>query len=192
MGTEELRAAVLQEATAEADGLIEAAAAQASQTVENEKLKLGEYASARVAEFQVMKQREAAAKAAALKIELRNAALKRKQELLEELYREVERTIGETDSLYLAYLEHAAAHIGDEMPVSVECLEDNEPVVTELISRRADAAGISVEPTLPKGERGFVVHFAEAAIDLTLSAACMSLRDNTLVEAAQAMFCQKK
>jgi vacuolar-type H+-ATPase subunit E/Vma4 len=192
MGTEGLRAAVLQEATTEANGLIKAAAVQASQAVESEKRQLEEHANARAAEYQVSGQRETATKVAALRIELRNAALKRKQELLEKLYCEVEQTIGESDSLYRAYLEHAVAHIGDETPVSVECREGDRPVVTELVSRRADAADIRIESTLAESERGFVIHFAEAAIDLTLSAACVSLREDTLVEVAQALFCQKK
>jgi vacuolar-type H+-ATPase subunit E/Vma4 len=192
MGTEELRGAVLQEAMAEANALVEAAAVQASQAVENEKRQLEEHATIRLTQYRSIQQREAATTVATRRIELRNAILKRKQELIDELYREVEQTVGETDSLYGAYLEHAAAHIGDETPVSVECREGDRPVVTELVSRRADAADIRIEPTLAESERGFVIHFAEAAIDLTLSAACVSLREDTLVEAAQALFCQKK
>src|SRR5450756_1149004 len=93
MGTEELRAAVLQEATAEATALIEAATVQASQLVDNQRRQLEEDANARVAEHRAIQDREIATKTVALKIELRNAILKRKQELLEGLYQELEQNV---------------------------------------------------------------------------------------------------
>jgi hypothetical protein len=39
---------------------------------------------------------------------------------------------------------------------------------------------------------GFIVHFAEAELDLTLSAASTALREVTLVEAAQVLFGDKR
>ena len=38
---------------------------------------------------------------------------------------------------------------------------------------------------------GFIVHFAEAELDFTLSAASSSLRERTLVEVAQVLFGDK-
>ncbi len=192
MGTEELRAAVLQEATAQADALVQAATVQASQAVEDEQRRLEEHANVRAADYQAVQLRTAATKAATSRIELRNAVLKRKQELLEDLYREVERTVADTDSLYQKYLEHAAMHIGNETPVSIECRNDDVSAVTAILSRRSDASGIRIEPVLPEDKRGLVVRFADAVIDLTLSAACVSLREDTIVETAQALFSQKK
>src|SRR5450756_1506600 len=100
MGTEELRAAVLQEATAEATALIDAAAAQASQLVDSQRRQLEEDANARVAEHRAIRDHEIVTKEAALKIELRNAILKRKQELLEGLYQELEQKVRNDDALY--------------------------------------------------------------------------------------------
>ena len=54
MGTEELRAAVLQEATAEATALIEAATVQASQVVESQRRQLEEQTETRVAEHRAI------------------------------------------------------------------------------------------------------------------------------------------
>src|SRR5450756_1751072 len=100
MGTEELRAAVLQEATAEATALIEAATVEASQLVDGQRRQLEEDSNARIAEHRALRDREVTTKAAALKIELRNAILKRKQELLEGLYQELEQKVRNDDALY--------------------------------------------------------------------------------------------
>jgi vacuolar-type H+-ATPase subunit E/Vma4 len=133
MGTEELRAAVLQEANAEATALIDAAAAQASQLVNSQKRQLEEYANTQVAEHRAIRDREIATQAIALKIELRNVILKRKQELLEGLYQELEKKVRDDDGLYRAYLERAVEQIGQEIPVSIECRSQDESTITALL-----------------------------------------------------------
>ncbi len=188
MGTEELRAAVLQEATAEATALIEAATVQASQVAETQRRQLEEQANTRIAERRALKDREVATKAAALKIELRNAILKRKQELLEGLYQELEQNVRSDDSLYRAYLERAVEEIGEETPLSIECRQQDASVILALLPKRGDWTGVRVDAALGDSEGGFIVHFAEAEIDLTLSAASNSLRERTLVEISRVLF----
>jgi vacuolar-type H+-ATPase subunit E/Vma4 len=192
MGTEELRAAVLQEATAEATALIEAATVQASQLVDSQRRQLEEHSNAQVAEHRAIQDREIATKTAALKIELRNAILKRKQELLEGLYQELEENVRDDDVLYHAYLERAVKQIGQEMPVSIECRSQDEPIIRALLPKRGKWKGVRIDAMLADNNRGFIVHFAEAELDLTLSAASTALREVTLVEAAQVLFGDKR
>jgi len=192
MGTEELRAAVLQEATAEATALIEAATVQASQLVDSQRRQLEEDANARVAEHRAIRDREIVTKAAAVKIELRNAILKRKQELLEGLYQELEQKVRDDDALYHAYLERAVEQIGQEIPVSIECRSRDESVIKALLPKRGKWKGVSIDAVLADSNGGFIAHFAEAELDLTLSAASTALREVTLVEAAQVLFGDKK
>jgi len=191
MGTEGLRAAVLQEATAEATALIEAATVQASQFVDSERRQLEEDSNARVAEHRAIRDREVATKAAALKIELRNAILKRKQELLEGLYQELEQDVRKDDALYRAYLERAVEQIGQEVPLSIECRSQDEPIIRALLPKRGKWKGVRIDAVLADSNGGFIVHFAEAELDLTLSAASIALREVTLVEAAQVLFGDK-
>jgi len=192
MGTEELRAAVLQEATAEATVLIEAATVQASQLVDSQRRQLEEHSNAQVAEHRAIQDREIATKTAALKIELRNAILKRKQELLEGLYQELEQKVRDDDVLYHAYLERAVKQIGQEMPVSIECRSQDEPIIRALLPKRGKWKGVRIDAMLADNNGGFIVHFAEAELDLTLSAASTALREVTLVEAAQVLFGDKR
>jgi vacuolar-type H+-ATPase subunit E/Vma4 len=192
MGTEELRAAVLQEATAEATALIEAATVQASQFVDSESRQLEEHANTRVAEHRAIRDREIATKVAALKIELRNAILKRKQELLEGLYQELEQKVRNDDALYRAYLERAVDQIGQESPLSIECRRRDESIITALLPKRGDGTGVRIDAVLADSDGGFIVHFAEAELDLTLSAASTGLREGTLVEVAEVLFGDKR
>lgn len=192
MGTEQLRTAVLQEATAEATALIEAATVQASQAVDSEKRRLEEQTKARVAEHRSIRDHEIATKAAALRIELRNAVLKRKQELLEGLYQELEQSVRSDDALYRAYLERAVSLIGQETPLSIECRRQDESVIRALLLKREDGTDMRVDLDLAASDGGFVVHFAEAELDFTLSATSASLREDTLVEVAQVLFGDKK
>jgi vacuolar-type H+-ATPase subunit E/Vma4 len=188
MGTEELRAAVLQEATAEATTLIEAATVEASQVAESQRRQLEDQATTRIAERRASKDREVATKVAALKIELRNAILKRKQELLEGLYQELEQNVRSDGSLYRAYLERAVEEIGEETPLSIECRQQDAPIILALLPERGDWKGVRIDAALGDSDGGFIVHFAEAEIDLTLSAASSSLRERTLVEVSQVLF----
>ena len=192
MGTEELRAAVLQEATAEATALIEAATAQASKVAETQRRQLEEQANTRIAERRALKDREVVTKAAALKIEMRNAILKRKRELLEGLYQELEQRLRSDDALYRAYLERAMSLIGQETPLSIECRRQDESVIRALLLKREDGTDMRVDLDLAESDGGFVVHFAEAELDLTLSATSASLREDTLIEVAQVLFGDKK
>jgi vacuolar-type H+-ATPase subunit E/Vma4 len=192
MGTEELRAAVLQEATAEAIALIEAATVQTSELVDSQRRQLEEDATARVAEHRAIRDREIATKAAALKIELRNAILKRKQELLEGLYQEVEQNVRDDDALYRSYLERAVDQIGQETPLSIECRSQDEPIIRALLPKRGKWKGVRIDAVLGDSNGGFIVHFAEAELDLTLPAASTALREVTLVEAAQVLFGDKR
>ncbi len=188
MGTEELRAAVLQEATAEATALIEAATVQASQLVDNQKRQLEEYVNTRVAQHRATRDREIVTEAAAVKIELRNAILKRKQELLERVYRDVEQKVKADPALYLAYLERAVEQVGQEAPLSIECRRQDESMIRELLLKRRNWTGVRVDTVLADSNGGFIARFAEAELDLTLSQASIGLRESTLVEVAQVLF----
>jgi len=192
MGTEELRAAVLQEATAEATTLIEAATVQASQLVDSQKRQLEEYGNTRVAQHRATRDHDIVTQTAALKIELRNAILKRKQELLEGLYQELEQKVRDDDALYHAYLERAVKQIGQETPISIECRSRDESIIRALLPKRGKWKGVSIDAVLADSNGGFIVHFAEAELDLTLSAASTALREVTLVEAAQVLFGDKR
>ncbi|MHB8106796.1 MAG: hypothetical protein ACYDH4_05145 [Candidatus Cryosericum sp.] len=192
MGTEELRAAVLQEANAEATALIDAAAAQASQLVNSQKRQLEEYANTQVAERRATRDREIATQATALKIELRNAILKRKQELLDGLYQELELKVRDDSGLYHAYLERAMEQIGQDMPISIECRSQDESIITALLPKRGKWKAVRIDAVLAGSNGGFIAHFAESELDLTLSAASTALREVTLVEAAQILFGGKK
>src|SRR5664280_3705716 len=188
MGTEELRATVLQEATAEATALIEAATVQASQLVDSQKRQLEEHGSTLVAQHRASRDHDIVTQTAALKIELRNAILKRKQELLEGIYQELEQKVRDDAALYRAYLERAVKQIGQETPVSIECRSRDEPIIKALLPKRGKWKGVSIDAVLADSNGGFIVHFAEAELDLTLSAASTGLREGTLVEAAQVLF----
>ena len=192
MGTEELRAAVLQEATAEATALIEAATVQASQLVASQKRQLEEHGSTLVAQHRASRDHNIVTQTAALKIELRNAILKRKQELLEGLYQELEQKVRNDDALYHAYLERAVKQIGQEMPVSIECRRQDEAIIRALLPKRGKWKGVRIDAMLADSNGGLIVHFAEAELDLTLSAAFTALREVTLVEAAQVLFGDKR
>ena len=192
MGTEELRAAVLQEANAEATALIDAAAAQASQLVNSQKRQLEEDANTQVAEHRAIRDREIATQATALKIELRNAVLKRKQELLDGLYQELEQKVRGDDGLYRAYLERAVEQIGQDVPISIECRSQDEPIITALLPKRGKWKAVHIDAVLADSNGGFIAHYAESELDLTLSAASTALREVTLVEAAQILFGGKK
>ncbi len=192
MGTEELRAAVLREATAEATALIEAATVEASQLVDSQKRQLEERVNARVAEHRAARDREVATNETALKIESRNAVLKRKQELLEGLYLEAEERVRNDDVLYHAYLERAVLQIGQQTPESIECRRQDEPIIGTLLAKRRDGAEVRIDAKLPDDAGGLIVHFAEAELDLTLSAASTSLRESTLVQVAQVLFGDKR
>jgi len=188
MGTEELRAAVLQEATAEATALIEAATVQASQLVDSQKRQLEEHGSMLVAQHRASRDHDIVTQTAALKIELRNAILKRKQELLEGIYQELEQKVRDDAALYRAYLERAVEQVGLEAPLSIECRSVDEPVIRGLLLKRVGWSGVRIDALLADTDGGFVAHFAEAELDLTLSAASAGLREGTLVEAAQVLF----
>ena len=192
MGTEELRAAVLQEATAEATALIEAAAVQASQLVDSQKRQLEEHGSMLVAQHRASSDHEIVTQTAALKIELRNAILKRKQELLEGIYQELEQRVRDDAALYRAYLERAVEQVGLEAPLSIECRGVDEPLIRGLLLKRVGWTGVRIDALLADTDGGFVAHFAEAELDLTLSAASTALRDGTLVEAAKVLFGETK
>ncbi|MHB8071732.1 MAG: V-type ATP synthase subunit E [Candidatus Cryosericum sp.] len=192
MGTQELRAAVLQEATAEATGLVEAAAAQASQLVDSQRRQLEEYANTQVAEHRTIRDRDVATKVAALRIELRNAVLKRKQELLDDLYRELEQKLLTDDTLYHAYLEHLVQQIGQDAPLSIECRQRDASTVVALLPKSGDWPGVRIDTTLADNRGGLFAHYAESELDLTLSAASMGLRERTLVAVAQILFGDKR
>jgi vacuolar-type H+-ATPase subunit E/Vma4 len=192
MGTEELRAAVLQEATAEATALIEAATVEASQLVDSQKRQLEEYGNTRVAQHRATRDHDIVTQTAALKIELRNAILKRKQELLEGLYQGLEQKVRNDDALYGEYLERAVKQIGQEIPVSIECRSQDEPIIRALLPKRGKWKGVRIDAVFADSNGGFIVHFAEAELDLTLSAASIALREVTLVEAAQVLFGDKR
>ncbi|HWQ21562.1 MAG TPA: V-type ATP synthase subunit E family protein [Clostridia bacterium] len=188
MGTEELRAAVLQEATAEAASIIEAATAEASQLVDSQRRQLEKHNGTLVAERRASRDHDIVTQTAALKIELRNAILKRKQELLEGVYQELEQKVRGDTVLYHAYLERAVERVGAEAPISIECRSVDESVVRGLLLKRADWSGVRIDASLPDTDGGFVAHFAEAELDLTLSGASVAMREDTLVETAQALF----
>ena len=60
-----------------------------------------------------------------------------------------------------------------------------------LLPKRGKWNGIRIDAVLADSNGGFIVHFAEAELDLTLSAASTGLREDTLVEAAQVLFGDK-
>jgi len=192
MGTEELRAAVLQEATAEAAGLVEAANAEASQLVDSEIRRLEEYVDTQVAEHRVIQDREVATRTAALRIEGRNAILKRKQELLEDLYQELEQKLLTDDALYRTYLEQAVKQIGQEAPLSIECRKSDASSVADLLPKRGDWARVRIQTTLADDRGGLLAHYADSELDLTLSAVSTELRERTLVAAAQILFGERR
>lgn len=192
MGTQELRAAVLQEATAEAAGLVEAATVQASQLVGNQRRQLEEFADTQVAEHRAIRDRDIATKAAALRIELRNAVLKRKQELLEDLYQKLEQRILADGMLYHAFLERAMQQIGQQAPLSIECRKADASAIAALLPKGGDWSDVRIDRTLADSLGGFVAHYAESELDQTLSAASTELRERTLVAVAQILFGEKK
>ncbi len=192
MGTEELRNAVLQEATAEATALVEAATAKALQVVESENRLLEEQAEKRVAEHRAIRDHDVVNRTAALKIELRNALLKRKQELLDELYQEMEQKVRGDNVLYHAYLEQAVEQLRHGIPISVDCTARDGTLIRELLNKRAEWAAVRIDTTLPDSNAGLIAHFAEGDLDLTLSAAIEALRENAVVEAARVLFGDKR
>jgi len=188
MGTEELRAAVLQEATAEATALIEAATVQTSQLVDSQRRQLKEHANTQVAEHRAIRDREITAQAAARKIELRNAILKRKQELLEGLYQELEQKVLTDDTLYQAFLEQAVRQIAQEAPLSIECRSHDASAITALLPSGGNWPAVRIDTTLADSRGGFIAHYVESELDLTVSAAATGLRERTLVKAAHILF----
>ncbi len=62
----------------------------------------------------------------------------------------------------------------------------------ELLAKRRDGAEVRIDAKLPDDAGGLIVHFAEAELDLTLSAASTSLRESTLVQVAQVLFGDKR
>ena len=192
MGTEELRAAVLQEAAAEAAALVEAAAAAASEAVEIQNRQLEEQAEKRVAEHRAMRDRDIVNRTAALKIELRNALLQRKQQLLDDLYQDAKRAVQGDESLYRAYLKQALEQLGQAVPVSIECTARDRGLVRDMLKDRAEWADVRIEAALADNEGGLIARFAEGDLDLTLSAAMGSLRENTVLEVAPVLFGDKR
>ncbi|MGB9665830.1 MAG: V-type ATP synthase subunit E [Candidatus Cryosericum sp.] len=188
MGTEELRAAVLRQAAEEAAALVDAATTKASQAVENEKRRLEELAEKRAAEYRAVRDRDVVNRAAALKIELRNALLKRKQELLDELYAEMENRVRNDEGLYHSYLKQAVASLGQGTPVSLDCRARDEVVLKDLLNQHAEWTDVRIDPVLADSEAGFVAHFAEGDLDLTLTAATGAVRESAVVDVAQALF----
>lgn len=188
MGTDELRKAVLQEATAEATALIEAATAKASEVVESQNRQLEEQAEKRVAEHRTVRDRDIVNRTAALKIELRNALLKRKQQLLDDLYSDAKQKVQDDESLHRAYLQQAFEQLGHVAPVSIDCAGRDLGLVREMLRSRAEWADIHVDPRLADNEGGLIAHFAEGDLDLTLSAVMAALRENTVVEIARVLF----
>jgi vacuolar-type H+-ATPase subunit E/Vma4 len=192
MGTEELRAAVLQEAAAEAAALVEAAAAAASEAVEIQNRQLEEQAEKRVAEHRAMRDRDIVNRTAALKIELRNALLQRKQQLLDDLYQDAKRAVQGDESLYRAYLKQALEQLGQSVPVSIECTARDRGLVRDMLKDRAEWADVRIEAALADNEGGLIARFAEGDLDLTLSAAMGALCENTVLEVAPVLFGGKK
>jgi len=192
MGTEELRAAVLQEANAEATAIIEAADAQASQIVLSEKRRLEEQNDAQVTEHRVIRDKQVATQTAALRIELRNAILRRKQDVLNDLYHELEEKLLTDDASYHAYLEHAVRQLGQEAPVSIECRKRDESVIAGLLPKDGNWTHVRLETTLAESSGGFMARYSESALDLTVSAASAGLRERTLVDVAQILFGDRK
>jgi len=188
MGTDELKAAVLREAAAEANALVEAATAKASQVVEDQKRHLEEQAGKRAAEHRAVRDRDIVNRTAALKIDLRNTLLKRKQELLGDLYHEIDQKVRCDEALYRSYLSHAVEQLGQSLPISVDCTARDESLIRELLNRRPELAGVRIDTTLPDSSAGLIAHFAEGDLDLTLSAAIEALRESTVVEAARMLF----
>lgn len=192
MGTEELRAAVLQEAAAEAAALVEAAAAAASEAVEIQNRQLEEQAEKRVAERRAMRDRDIVNRTAAVKIELRNALLQRKQQLLDDLYQEAKRAVQGDESLYRAYLKQALDQLGQAVPVSIECTARDQGLVRDMLKDRVEWANVRIEAALADNEGGLIARFAEGDLDLTLSAAMGALRENTVLEVAPVLFGDKR
>jgi V/A-type H+-transporting ATPase subunit E len=192
MGTDELRKAVLQEATAEATALIDAATAKASEAVETQNRQLEEQAEKRVAEHRAMRDRDIVNRTAALKIELRNALLQRKQQLLDDLYQEAKRAVQGDESLYRAYLKQALDQLGQTVPVSIECTARDQGPVRDILKDRVEWANVRIDAALADNEGGLIARFAEGDLDLTLSAAIGALRENTVLEVAPVLFGDKR
>jgi vacuolar-type H+-ATPase subunit E/Vma4 len=188
METEELKAAVLQEAAAEAASLVDAATAAVAERTSKERQLLEELAAARTAEHRAEKRREVAVHTAALRIELRNGILAHKQEWLNSLFQEVRHSIQSDAELYRSFLEHAVAQVQNELPDSLDCRPQDGEVVLDMLQQRGLGDRVRVNPVLPDATPGLVAHYAEADVDLTLEGACARLRDTSAVDVAHLLF----
>ena len=188
MGTEELKAAVLQEAAVEAAALVDAATAAVAERTGKERQLLEELAAARIAEHRAEKSREVAARTAALRIELRNGILTRKQERLNSLFEEVRRSIEGDPQQYALFLEHAVEQVQTEPPDSLDCRSQDQELVSGILERHGLSDKTRVNAALPDTTPGLVAHYNEAELDLTLDEACARLRDASAVEVAHLLF----
>lgn len=191
MKAEELRTAVLQEAKKEAVSLIEAATAEVSALVEQEKNRINREDAASLAEYRAAADRRANVRAVSMRVTLRNALLERKQKLLEQVYAELMQSVRDDAKLYRAFLVRALGQIGPDTPTSIECRAEDQAQIKKLLTKRNDAANIRINPVLSDPDGGLMVKFPEGDVDLTLSAACAALKEETLVETAKALFSEK-
>jgi len=123
---------------------------------------------------------------------LRNALLQRKQQLLDDLYQDAKRAVQGDESLYRAYLKQALEQLGQAVPVSIECTARDRGLVRDMLKDRAEWADVRIEAALADNEGGLIARFAEGDLDLTLSAAMGSLRENTVLEVAPVLFGDKR
>ena len=188
MGTEELKAAVLQEAEAEAASLVDAATAAVAERTSKERQLLEELTAARIAEHRAEKSRAVAVRTAALRIELRNGVLARKQEWLNALFQEVRHSVQSDAEQYRSFLDRAVAQVQNELPDSLDCRPQDRELVSDILQQRGLGDRVRVNPVLPDATPGLVAHYAEADVDLTLEGACARLRDSSAVDVAHLLF----
>ena len=188
MGTEELKAAVLQEAEAEAASLVDAATAAVAERTSKERQLLEELTAARIAEHRAEKSRAVAVRTAALRIELRNGVLARKQEWLNALFQEVRHSVQSDAEQYGSFLDRAVAQVQNELPDSLDCRPQDRELVSDILQQRGLGDRVRVNPVLPDATPGHVAHYAEADVDLTLEGACARLRDSSAADVAHLLF----
>jgi vacuolar-type H+-ATPase subunit E/Vma4 len=188
MGTEELKATVLEEAAVEAAALVDAATAAVAERMGKERQLLEELTALRIAEHRAEKSREVAARTAALRIELRNGILARKQEWLSSLFQEVQQKIQGDPEQYASFLEHAIEQVQGELPDSLDCRSRDRELVSDILERRGLGDRIRVNAVLPDTTPGLVAHYSEAELDLTLNEACARLRDTSALDVAHLLF----
>lgn len=188
MGTEELKAAVLQEAEAEAASLVDAATAAVAERTSKERQLLEELTAARIAEHRAEKSRAVAVRTAALRIELRNGVLARKQEWLNALFQEVRHSVQSDAEQYGSFLDRAVAQVQNELPDSLDCRPQDRELVSDILQQRGLGDRVRVNPVLPDVTPGLVAHYAEADVDLTLEGACARLRDSSAADVAHLLF----